>query len=127
MGHQVEADRLNQPLNWQGTHWTTPASGDDLAKISGAGFEMQDTINQATDNSVMGDINALHKLSYVAKDRGDLRSIEKSMGKKARQVAQGSLVASAISDFLRKPGSNYGLNYGQSSRGTPMLMLQGRF
>ena len=127
MGHQVEADRLNQPMDWQGTNWTTPASGEDLARISGAGFEMQDTLNQATGNSLMGNINALHKISYAIKDRGDLSSIEKSMGKTARQVAQGSLMASAISDFLRKPGSNYGLKYGQSDKGTPMFVLGGQF
>ncbi len=127
MGHQVEADKLNQPMDWQETNWTTPASGEDLARISGAGFEMQDTLNQATGSSVMGKINALHKLSYAALDRGDLSSIEKSKGKTARKVAQGSLVASAISDLLRKPGSNYGLKYGQSSKGTPMFVLGGRF
>jgi len=140
MGHELEADRQDVPMTWDNKmRWNVDTTDPKkLARIAGAGFEGQDILSGA----VMGTklekpirtVSALNKLGYALipsgirkGGTGDVRMIEQNMGKKARKVAQGSLVASAISDFLRKPGSNCGLNYGQSNRGTPMLMLQGRF
>lgn len=123
MGHQTEADRLNEDINFNGTRFTTPATGNNLAKISGAGFRMQDIINLARNNKTQRTFNALHKMSYLAKGRGDLKSIEKSQGKKARDVAKGALFVSSIADLM---GSDR-FRFGQSSEGTPMLILTGEF
>ncbi len=141
MGHQLEADKLgvkrtqDSIIPPRGTLYTQDPK--KLSRIANAGFEGQDILSGAVLGTKMEKpirtVSALNKLGYallrspVTGGEGDVGMIEKNMGKTARQVAQGSLVASAISDFLRKPGSNYGLEYGQSSRGTPMFMLRGRF
>ena len=123
MGHQIEADRLNEDINFSGTRFTTPATGDNLARIAGAGFKMQDIINLARNNKTQKAVNALHKMSYLAKGRGDLKSIEQSKGKKARKMAQGALLVSSIADLM---GSDK-FRFGQSSNGTPMLVFRGEF
>ena len=123
MGHQVEADRLDEALDFNGTQWTTPANGDNLAKISGAGFAMQDKIGDARDDKTQNVVNGLHKLSYVLTDRGDLKSIGKTKGKTAKKVAKVALAVSAIDDIFGD--SRFG--FGQSSTGTPMLTFGGKF
>lgn len=130
MGHQTKADSLSQPLEWSGTKWTTSAKGTDLAKISGAGFKMQDTLNRARKNKAQNAANAIHKLTYILSDRGDLKSIEKASGKKALKVARGALAVSAISDMLKAFGKfegDSGFMFGQSSNGTSMLIFGGVF
>jgi hypothetical protein len=130
MGHQVEADRLNQPIVWNGSQWASSANGDNLAKISGAGFRMQDALSRASGNPTQSAVNALHKVSYLTRDRGDLATLQKSKGKKAADMAKGALAVSAISDLLRSFGkvrNNRGFKFGQSDTGTPMLVYGGNF
>lgn len=45
----------------------------------------------------------------------DIKLLEQSRGKKARQVAQFALALSAMSDLLHKSNSKYGLTYAQSN------------
>lgn len=130
MGHITEADKLNEPINFSGTQFTTPATGDNLARIAGAGFPMQDTINRAREDKTQNAVNAFHKISYLINERGDLASIEKAKGKKARQTIEGALVMSALSDLSKafgKTRTDRGFGIGQSSKGTPMLTFGGRF
>ncbi len=139
MGHELEADRQNVPMSFGSDMvWTADTQDPEkLARIAGAGFEGQEILSGAVMGTKMEKpirtLSVLNKLGYaflpggIGGGTGDVKMIEQSKGKTARKVAQGSLVASAISDLLRKPGSNYGLKYGQSSKGTPMFVLGGRF
>ncbi len=139
IGHDLEADRQDVPMTWNNEmRWNADTTDPEkLARIAGAGFEGQEVISGVMSGTDMEKpvrvLSALNKLGYalipggIQGGTGDVKMIEQNMGKTARQVAQGSLMASAISDFLRKPGSNYGLKYGQSGKGTPMFVLGGRF
>ena len=138
MGHGLEADRQNVPFE-SGLLWQASTSDKKkLARIASAGLESQDIVSGSLSGTGLERsvrlASALNKFGYAVKPGsmqsnglGDVAMIEQNMGKEARKMAQGALVASAISDFLRKPGGNIGLEYGQSRKGTPMLVLRGRF
>ncbi len=137
MGHGLEADRQNVPFK-SGLVWHAGTNDKKkLARIANAGLEGQGILSRALlgtkiEKSVRV-ASALNNLGYalipgsVTGGVGDVRMIEQTKGKKARQFAQGALVASAISDIVRESNSNIGLGYGQSTSGTPMLILRGRF
>ena len=129
MGHNNMADKLNEDIQFNDTQWTTPAQGNNLARIAGAGFENQDVINRARGDGAHSLVNGLHKLSYVARDRGDLKSIEKTKGRTAKSAAQAALFLSAVSDFHRaaNPDRQWDVGYWQSNKGSPGLKLSMQF
>ena len=141
MGHINEADRLGVPVSFKNMELVAENENPEKsARIANAGIVSQDIMSQASKGSRLEKpthiISALNKLGYalmpggIQGGMGDLRLLEKSKGKKARQFAQGALTVSAISDMLRAFGkvkSDKGFSFGQSNNGTPMLVFGGSF
>ena len=142
MGHVNEADRLNTPISFDSKmRWDARAkSKSDLASISNAGLVMQGKVTKATEGSGIDKyakiVSAINNIGYALKPSGimggtgDVKMIEQTKGKKARQTAQAALIASGISDLyqaLGKKKSNHSLSYGQSSDGTPMAIYGRKF
>ena len=142
MGHGFEADKQNVPMSWDNKmRWTAHTRDPKkLSRIANAGFEGQEIISGAVSGTKMEKnvrlVSALNKLGYallpggIQGGTGDVKMIEQNTGKKARQVAQAALTASAISDFyqaLAKKKTNHRFSYGQSRNGTPMLMYGRNF
>jgi hypothetical protein len=142
MNHKLEADKQDMPFSQRGITGYLPDTSNKkkVSRFANAGFEGQDVITRILKKSKLKRpahaASGLNKLGYVlipgsiTGGDGDLRMLEKSKGKKARKVAQGALTISAISDLYKafgKENKNGGFLFGQSSEGTPMLILTGEF
>lgn len=143
VNHDLMADSLNVDMTFNGEMvWRAETSNPTQdALLANAGFEGQDIIAHATKGTMIQKpvliVSALNKIGYAiypdsikSSIRGDVHLIKLSKGKEAMHVAQSALLLSALSDMLiayDKIDGNMYLTYGQSSTGTPMIVLNGRF
>ena len=135
LGHITEADKLGVERTQESIIPLkgTISSQDPIKKsrIFNAGFEMQDLLRKAINNKNYNIASALNKAGYalLRNSSGDIQQFGEVKGKQDENTLRAILLATALSD-LRKakhPEQKYNLGFGQSSKGTPMLMLNGRF
>jgi hypothetical protein len=146
-GHVQEADGLRVPGD---VHFTGPLASeqwytsdpDEQARIANAGFEGQSVLGNIAQDTQMEQpvdlANSLYKLAYLSNvgsvlgnnnTQADMNLLKNTFDKTTKHVAQGALLASALSDLWRSqhPDTPWSLGYGQSSTGAPMLNFRVRW
>ncbi len=135
VNHDLMADRLDVPISWnEDMKWTVYTQDPrELALIGGAGFRGQAIVAESVRGTSIEKpvrwISAFNELGYAIKPNGisggegDVQLIQRSIGKKAGQVARVSLTVSAMSNLF---GDNQ-FRFGQSNNGTPMLVFRRQF
>lgn len=104
--HSSAASDSNVLLRWGGDKYSFDnATPRAAAEIQGAGFSGQDRLKNALNNTeqdrLFSGINALHKLTYLLRDRGDISGMEKASGNKHTDKL---VAASALWDLLKGSG-----------------------
>ncbi|MCK5607620.1 hypothetical protein KAR91_37395 [Candidatus Pacearchaeota archaeon] len=115
IGHQVEADKLNLDLKWQGTKWSVAiASKKEVGLITNAAFAMQDEIGYRTNNKKFDILNGIHKTQYLFRDVLDMDNIT--------DESKAFIALSAVSNF-----TSNGLRFIQYNDNTSGLIKTWRF
>ena len=142
VNHDLMADEQNLSFSQRGITGYIPDTNDDekVLLFASAGFEGQEIVTGALGGTKLEHsallISGFNKAGYalipnsITGGIGDVQRIEQRGGKKARQMAQGALVVSVVSDLLIAfyiVEGDTRFIYGQSSNGTPMLVFAGRF
>ena len=124
--HNTMAQREKVPITWSGLKWNVGnTSRKKLLKISSAGFAGQEMARPGDESlgKKYDFLNALHKASYLVKDRGDIGLAEKSGGKYMKEA----LTASALSDILHGMGATKGRIIFVAPEGAPGIAYTRRW
>ncbi|MCK5607595.1 hypothetical protein KAR91_37270 [Candidatus Pacearchaeota archaeon] len=114
-GHQIEADRLNVDIKWQGVNWVVfDVSEKESALIANAAFVMQDEIGYSLKSKKFNILNGVYKAQYLLRDVLDMNNIT--------DESKALIALSAISDL-----SSNGVRFIQYNDNTSGLIKTWRF
>lgn len=127
--HNAIANELQVPIEWnikRGAWYTPEKDKRRLSEISGAGFQGQDKASYMMKDKNTSLLSALHKISYLLKDREDLGTLEKASGNKYIPEILGATILSDLMKYDNQK-QNWSLGFSTFGTGQPGLIYNQRF